>query len=324
MELRRTVQFTGRSSYVVTLPKAWAERVGIRKGSVIILKLNEDGGITLYPEGLKADQQPEVEIKLGNHISQQLVGAYLYGYYLIKIASDRPMEQETVEEVKRVVRGLAGAEIVDETPTKIEVQVVLDKELVAPEKMLRRQYVLVQGMVDDAVKAFLDRNSGLGRMVVQRDEEVDRLYFTLVRVIRSALIDPLLAKKLNTTPLTLLDFRVAAKFIEDAGDRAAEIAKEAGKQPRANNVETVEELKNLLNIVLSMGGGPIEALITGDLEKIMHVTSIRREFMRRSESFLKKTPLTTYTTSMFKVFLHLDRICEDFSDIAELGLPFKA
>jgi hypothetical protein len=43
-------------------------------------------------------------------------------------------------------------------------------------------------------------------------------------------------------------------------------------------------------------------LITGDLEKIMHVTSIRREFMRRSESFLKKTPLTTYTTSMFKVF----------------------
>jgi AbrB family looped-hinge helix DNA binding protein len=56
MELRRTVQFTGRSSYVVTLPKAWAERVGIRKGSVIILKLNEDGGITLYPEGLKAGQ----------------------------------------------------------------------------------------------------------------------------------------------------------------------------------------------------------------------------------------------------------------------------
>jgi len=139
MELRRTVQFTGRSSYVVTLPKAWAERVGIRKGSVITLKLNEDGGITLYPEGLKAGQQPEVEIKLGNHISQQLVGAYLYGYYLIKITSDRPMEQESVEEVKRVVRGLAGAEIVDETPTKIEVQVVLDKELVAPEKMLRRE-----------------------------------------------------------------------------------------------------------------------------------------------------------------------------------------
>jgi phosphate uptake regulator len=77
---------------------------------------------------------------------------------------------------------------------------------------------LVQGMVDDAVKAFLDRNSGLGRMVVQRDEEVDRLYFTFSPgFIRSALIDPLLAKKLNTTPLTLLDFRVAAKFIEDAG-----------------------------------------------------------------------------------------------------------
>jgi hypothetical protein len=55
------------------------------------------------------------------------------------------MEQETVEELKRVVRGLAGAEIVDETPTKIEVQVVLDKELVAPEKMLRRQYVSSPG-----------------------------------------------------------------------------------------------------------------------------------------------------------------------------------
>jgi len=324
MELRRTVQFTGGSSYVVTLPKAWAERMGIRKGSVVTVKLSEDGGLSLYPEGLKPSSQTEVEIKLSDNISQQLLGAYLYGYYLIKVTSNTPMGQETVEEIKRVVRGLAGAEIVDETPTKIEIQIVLDRELVAPERMLRRQYVLVQGMVEDSVKAFIDRNSSLGRIVVQRDEEVDRLYFTLVRVIRSALVDPLLTKKLNTTPLTLLDFRVAAKFIEDAGDRAAEIAKEAIKQPKAGNNGIFEELKNLLQIVLSMGMGPIEALVSEDMEKIVYVTSIRKEFIKRSESFLKKTSLNQHTISLFKVCSHLDRICEDFSDIAELGLPIRA
>ncbi|MEM1946754.1 MAG: phosphate uptake regulator PhoU [Candidatus Caldarchaeum sp.] len=323
MEIRRSVQFTGGSSYTVTLPKNWVKRMGIRKGSLVSIKPTEDGGILLYPENIDVKHESEVELPLGQHIGQLIVGAYLYGYTLIKIRSPTPMTDEEFEKIKKVVRGLAGAEIVDETPTKIEVQVVLDKELVAPEKMLRRQHVLVLGMLENAVDALVKRNSSLARLVAQRDEEVDRLYFTLVRVIRSALIDPVLAKKLNTTPLALLDLRVAAKFIEDAGDQAAEISKIATKSNKDLDDESLRELKTLGGLILSMEVGPLDAFFSQDVDKIARITGIRSEFLKRGESFIRRTPYTMNSFTIFKVYSHLSRICEDFSDIAELGLPLK-
>ncbi len=323
MEIRRVVQLTGGSSYTITLPKEWAQQIGIKKGSVLIIKNSSDGGIILYPETATLRREQEVEITLNPHVGRYIVGAYLYGYNIIKIKSTIPMDDSELSEIKRVVRGLAGAEIVDETPNKMEIQVVLDEELVAPEKILRRQYNLVIGMVENSVEALFNRNPVLGRLVIQRDEEVDRLYFTLVRVVRSAVVDLALAKKLNTSPLSLMDLRMAAKFIEDAGDQAAEIGSEAIKNSKGLDNDVLNEARELAQIVLSMGEGPLDALFSKDMDKIVKIINIRSEFLKKGEAFLRKIPYTKNTAVFFKVYSHLAKICEDFSDIAELGLPLK-
>ncbi|MCS7133412.1 MAG: AbrB/MazE/SpoVT family DNA-binding domain-containing protein [Candidatus Caldarchaeum sp.] len=323
MEIRRAIQLTGGSSYVVTLPKEWVERMGLSKGSTVLLKPTEDGGIVVYPEKVVEKQLSEVEIPLTPDVNQLIVGAYLYGYSLIKIVSKTPISDTQFAEIRKSVRGLAGAEIVDETSEKIEIQVVIDREVVAPEKLLRRQHNLVLGMTENAVEAVVKRNASLARIVVQRDEEVDRLYFTLVRILRSAVLDPALAKKMDVSPLTLLDFRVAAKFIEDAGDQAAEIGKETLRNIKAPGEDFLTEFKNLANLVVSMGSGPLEALFSKDLNKINQVTNVRKEFLRRSEHFLKKISGRENSASLYKLYFHLARICEDFADIAELSIPFK-
>ncbi|MEM0383749.1 MAG: phosphate uptake regulator PhoU [Candidatus Caldarchaeum sp.] len=323
MEVRRTVQFTGGSSYSITLPKEWARRMGIKKGSLVVLKPVEDGALALYAEREIQPEDHEVEINLRPNVGQLVVGAYLYGYNLIRISSATPMRDTELAEIKKVVRGLAGAEIVDETPTKVEIQVVLDRQLVAPERLLRRQQTLVLGMVENAVDAYVKRNNSLGRLVVQRDEEVDRLYFTLVRIVRSAVIDPTLARKLGTSPLVLMDLRVAAKFMEDAGDQASEIAREAIKNSKEVDEETLDELKSLSSLIISMGSGPLDAFFSQDLDRIAKITSTRGEFIKRGESFIKKASQSTNSATVFKVYYHLSKVCEDFADTAELGLPFK-
>jgi len=323
VEVRRTVQFTGGSSYTVTLPKEWVERMGLKKGSVVILKTLEDGSLVISPESSIRIGESQVEINLDENVGQLIVGAYLYGYSLIRVKSAYEINDAQLGEIKRVVRGLVGAEIVDETPYKVEIQVILDEKQVAPEKILRRQHNLVMGMVENAVESFIKKNSSLAKLVIQRDEEVDRLYFTLVRIIRSAVIDPALAKQLNTTPLMLLDLRVAAKFLEDAGDQAAEIAKEAVKTHRELIEEDLKELQTLLSIILSMGTGPIDALTSQDMEKILQITGLRERFLKSAENSLKRLSYAVNATSIFKVYSHLAKICEDLADIAELGLPFK-
>lgn len=323
VEVRRAVQLTGGSSFTVTLPKEWVERMGLSKGSQVIISPAEDGGLYIYPDKPFSRRPSLVEIMLTEDLSQLLVGAYLYGYDTIKIVSKTPITDTWLEMIRRVVRGLAGAEIVDESDESVEVQIVLNEETVAPEKLLRRQYNLVMGMVEYAVNAVLMDDSSLARVAVTRDEEVDRLYFTLVRVLRSALVDPALAKRLNTSPLNLLDLRVAAKFIEDAGDQAAEMAKEKlrNKKPMSDDVK--QEFRNIAKIVLSTGFDPIDAFFSHEITLVNKVTGLRSEFMKRSEEFLRRVSGRGDTASLYKLHFHLARVCEDLADVAELSLPIK-
>ncbi|GBC70102.1 hypothetical protein HRbin01_01810 [archaeon HR01] len=322
-DIRRVVQTTGGSSYAITLPKAWVSSRRIGRGTVLRMKITDDGGLLIFPEESTSRTPTSIDIVAGPDVGRDIVGAYLYGYDVIRVlAPDRFRESEVLE-VKRWARTLAGAEIIDETPRKIEVQVMLDAEAVAPEKVVRRQSVLVMGMVEDAVKALIEGDAALGRSVNQRDEEVDRHYFTLVRVLRTAAHDYELARRLNISPLLLMDLRVAAKFIEDAGDNAASIGRDASRASRemlSNEIRT--DFTELVSIILDMGLTPIDSLLLRRRELVYKSLEAREKFLKYGEGVARK--LAGHSYNLFKAYYALDRICEDFSDIAELALPFDA
>jgi len=325
IESKRLVQVTGGSSFSVTIPKGWARQQGVREGTMLIMRTMEDGGLIIYPEGRQPSRSfTEIVIESGPNVGRDIVGAYLYGYDTIQIRSRGSFNEEELAEVKKAVRGLAGAEIVEEAPNKIEVQVMLDPEAVTPEKVLRRQYALVLGMVDDAAKSLINKDPSLARTVVQRDEEVDRHYFTLVRVIRSAIREPELGRRMRQTPLTLLDLRVAAKFLEDSGDQAATMARETAKHDALQvKNELSEALSSLSDVILQIGSEPIEALLSHNSELTLHTLALRSEFLKRSGVFLRLVSQATPPMQLYllRAFACLDRICENFADIAELGAP---
>ncbi|HIQ29245.1 MAG TPA: phosphate uptake regulator PhoU [Candidatus Caldiarchaeum subterraneum] len=328
MEVKRQVQLTGGSSFTVTLPKNWAKQQGVREGTTLVMRVMEDGGLAIYPEGREPKREfKEITIKTGPHVDRDVVGSYLYGYDLIRILSFRGFTEEEISSIKRSVRRLAGAEIVEEKPNVIEVQVMLDPEAVTPEKVLRRQYALVQGMVDDVTGAVLKNDISLGRAVIQRDEEVDRHYFTLVRVIRSAVRDPDISRRLNLTPLNLLDIRVAAKFLEDSGDQAASIARGLSTYETGGIGEGImQQFSELAGIIVRMGSKPIDALLDEKPELTLDTLSLRTEFIKKGEAF--KQLLLQAPAKQQVVLMHyyacLDRICENLADISELGSPIIA
>ena len=49
----RTVQSTGRASFIMSLPKKWAQEAGIDKGSQIAIKIREDGSLILTPQKIE-------------------------------------------------------------------------------------------------------------------------------------------------------------------------------------------------------------------------------------------------------------------------------
>jgi len=122
------------------------------------------------------------------------------------------------------VASLIGLEIVEETSFAIVLQCLLEPSGFLPEKILRRNYAIVAGMAHDVVNSLIGADLQLAKSVVARDDESNRLYFLLVRILRTIIKNPRLSEKLGITPIECLDYRLAASLIEGIGDACVQVA----------------------------------------------------------------------------------------------------
>ena len=62
---------------------------------------------------------------------------------------------------------------------------------------------------------------------MSRNDESDRQYLLLVRILGTVVQDQGLAEEFGLSPIDCLSYRVAAKFVEDMGNTSTQIADEA-------------------------------------------------------------------------------------------------
>ena len=55
----RRIQITGGSSYMITLPKEWAESSGLKKNDPVTLMPQADGSLAIFPNNIKGDAAPD-------------------------------------------------------------------------------------------------------------------------------------------------------------------------------------------------------------------------------------------------------------------------
>jgi len=79
--------------------------------------------------------------------------------------------------------------------------------------------------------------------VIARDNEVNRLYFLLVRSLRTVVQNPGLSEKLGVFPIDCLDYRLMASLVESIGDRSVQIA---GKVVKLKGVKLPKKLLQLV------------------------------------------------------------------------------
>jgi phosphate uptake regulator len=322
---KRVLQLTGGGSYAITLPKSWVKRLDITEGTTLNVEVLEDGSLLITPEDRKLTKDmSEIVIEDSPAIVRDIVGSYLMGFNIIRLKSSKPFKIETVNEIRKCVRRLAGAEIIEELPNSMEIQILLDPEAVTPDKVLRRMGSLVNSMVSDSFTSVMNGDLNLAEKSLQRDEEVDRHYFTLVRIVRFAIRDPEIAKKIGLSQLRLMDFRLVAKFLEDSGDHAASISMEVLKNKGPQIPENIMNTFSQLNDILTKNGTEsIEAFISEDISLALKVLERRGEYSKLYEAIISSLnyapdDLRNYMT---KIILNIERINENNVDIAELTAP---
>jgi phosphate uptake regulator len=241
-ELRK-VQRTPTGTFFVCLPRSWAEKQGLRKGTLVALDETSEGKL-LIDSKYNAEPLPRVAIlNAGPYLSREIIGRYLLGFDIIRIEAKERIDFDVRNVVKTAVGSLIGLEIVEESYSQIVLQCLLEPSGFPPEKILRRNYAIVAGMNRDAANSFINGDLQLAKSVIARDDESNRLYFLLVRILRTIIQAPSLSEKLGITPIECFDYRLAASLIEAIGDACVQVA---AKAIDLNELKPSEELQKLL------------------------------------------------------------------------------
>jgi phosphate uptake regulator len=240
----RKVQQTRTGTFFVCLTRSWADKNGVKKGTQVALDETSDGKLCIDAR-VNAESLPKVAIlSTGPFLDREILGRYLLGFDVIRVQAKERFDFAVRDLVKRTASSLIGLEIVAESSSELVLQCLLDVSGFPPEKLLNRNFSIVAGMCRDAVAALVDGDVQLAKSVVARDDESDRQYFLLVRVLRTIVQDAGLSDKLGLSAIDCLDHRLAASYVEALGDVAMQIANEALK---LDDAKPSQELKSLLS-----------------------------------------------------------------------------
>jgi len=223
MELRK-VQRTGGGTFFVCLPKDWAARSGLDKRSVVALSETADGRLIVDAK-YSVERAPQVAvIRPSPLLDREIMGKYLLGCDIIRVEAKDRMSSEDRQRIKQSSSRLIGLEIVEEDYSKIVMQSLLEPSAFPPDKILQREHSIASSMHRDAVTALIEGDGHLAKNVVARDIEVNRLYFLLVRILRTVIQNPGLSEKLGILPIDCLDYRLTASLVEAIGDKSVQLA----------------------------------------------------------------------------------------------------
>lgn len=320
----RKVQRTASGTFFVCLPKAWAQHCGLNRGSVVVVTETGDGKLLVNPEYGVAPSPRTVTLKSGPYLSREIIAKYLLGFDIIRVESKERISFEIRETVKAAVSRLVGLEIVEEDYSSIVLQCLLEPSGFPPEKILRRGYALAAGMHRDGVNALVDGDLNLAKSIMVRDDEVNRLYFLLVRILRTIIQNPSLSENLGVRPIDCLDYRLAASLVEALGDECVGIASKAAELKGA---KLSRELKKILvdfhTACFEAHENAVKAFLAGDIVLAEDVRKTREKVeitFAEIEKVAKEQSLDA-VPHVLAVASLLKQIYEHSVDIADLVMP---
>jgi len=220
----RKVQKTSKGTFLISLPKDWASAYGLEKEDALLVTEQKDGSLAIHPPRKKA-KEISAKLKYVPYISRYVTWCYLMGVDSLEVVGDGPLSKGQRDEVREAAEKLAGFEVLDERDDGITLGTLLEAGPGSAEKYIRKELYVTTGMEREALAAFFTGNAEAAKAVEERDDEVDRLYFLLVRLSRGTIANTYISERLGLDPMTALDIREASEILENLADYAVKISR---------------------------------------------------------------------------------------------------
>jgi len=332
-EETRKIQFTGKSSYIVSLPKQWIMELGLKQGDQIRMVRKGSSTLELYPPKFESRIQKKedavVEIDAEEQapsIIRKLISLYFLGFKTINVKpkSGRlsPSQRNTVKEA--VKRMLMGSEIISDSSGGITVQVLVNLLELSVDGAFKRMIHLAKSMSSDVILAVKENNLELAQEVINTDDEVDRFGFYIIRQLKIAIQNEHMLKEMGfRNARNCLGYRLVVKNIERAGDHASFIASDLLEFKKPVKKEILDKLQDMNEFCLSVLDDACLALFKEDYVQAEKTIEKTAEITKYEKKVKDASKLLKDDEEMYRVRRmseNIRRVSEYASDIAEIVL----
>ena len=310
------------SSILVSLPKDWIDANNLDKGNEVEIETGQDSISISANKELRPTKELIISYPLPKeeNIVADITGAYLLGFGIIEINSKSIIPGKDREEIRNSMRRLVGMEIIEEDASNINMQFLLDATTLNPEKILKRMSSIAIGMYDDVSNGLISDDKSNLQSLSKRDVEVNRQYFLLVRLIRSTLVDKRLANAFNLENIDVLDYRVAANILENAGDSIVELSNSIYNTSLSK--EHSKKIYNVVNDFSKLAEKSIDAFTKPDRLLAIEAISLHKQYeeklslLRNTLDNKKQIPI-----DFLDILYMFERIAQYWADVADLVQP---
>lgn len=307
------MQCTGGGTYILSLPKKWIEKYSLGKGDSFAL-FEQENGLFITPK-FEEKKEKQVEIAADEFIARKIMTSYTYGYTAIKITGNLTNEIRFI--IRETVDTLLGYEIIDEKENSILIQDLLNPSELTTEKALKREYFLASGMHKDLTEAVSAGIFTSALDIISRDSEVDKLYFLIVRQLRSALQNTGFAEKVGVSSLECLDFRIVAKNVEEIAD-SVEASSRNLLEISSIAKGIADDLVEFSKLAHFMHETAFKAFLESDRSCANTIIEKQEEVKERKEQLDEKILKADQAVRLGNIVENIQIICEKGRDIADL------
>lgn len=316
--IHRKIQRTGGTTYIVSLPKKWVENHNMREGDFITLIIDEDEIIIKTQEESREELSAVINAKdIDPRLLERLViSYYLAGYDIVKVV-DQKISEEYRSHIKKIIKKkMIGFEVIDEDINIIKIGSLVKEKELSLDIAISRMFKIGRFLLDILPDVILEHNESNARLIIQTDDDMDRLYLYIIRMVRKT-------RDKSSDVGRLIITSMLAKALERIVDHIVRIAYTVIEMSQPIEKGIRKMLYNILHISSEIYVSTYNAYIHRDTllanEVISRVKNTSRKYDYITNQLRNNESLSSEEIIHINTILESGkRICEYSADIGEM------
>jgi len=331
-EETRKIQFTGKSTYIISLPKQWVNELGLKQGDQVSVERSGTTSLQIMPHRTRKKEESEVatiEIEPEedkSSVVRKLVSLYFFRFKIInikpKIGRITPSQRVGIRDAVKKI--LMGSEITADSSGGITIQVLINLVELSVDAAFKRMMLLAKSMLDDALIAIKEGNEELAKEVINSDDDVDRFGFYITRQLAIAIENDHMLKEMGfDNARDCLGYRVVVKNVERLGDHAVRLSQDVLDYKIPIQGKNFDRIQEMSNYAISVMDDACLALFKKDYDQAEKSIESANNIQKYEKRILGNLKIRKDEEEIFrirKIVENVKRVAEYASDIGEIVL----